>query len=262
MRRNLRGETQLHVACIKGNFKMAKKLIDEGHPVNERDNLNWLPIHEASNYGFTDIVDLLIKHGAKINDSISPITPLHDASQNGHFQVVKLLLKAGALTYVFSKEGYTPLDFLVKYKEDNEKDLSGSDLALYKELHDYMLKSIRSKDKMYKVKRVVGGEENYIALENEADNDYDHNDDQDQDGFAGRNKENSVSKRAEKMERKKADKMNDLLYFDDEDESNKASCSEKEGGKKKKAVNEYKYAMSGIGSKSTTTSGGGFNLIS
>jgi hypothetical protein len=37
VKRNLRGETQLHVACIKGNFKMAKKLIEEGHPVNERE---------------------------------------------------------------------------------------------------------------------------------------------------------------------------------------------------------------------------------
>ena len=37
VRRNLRGETQLHVACIKGNFKMAKKLIEDGHPVNERE---------------------------------------------------------------------------------------------------------------------------------------------------------------------------------------------------------------------------------
>ena len=63
-----------------------------------------MPIHEASNYGFADIVDLLIKNGAKVNDSIGPITPLHDASQNGHFDVVKLLLKAGALCYVFSQE--------------------------------------------------------------------------------------------------------------------------------------------------------------
>jgi ankyrin repeat protein len=47
---------------------------------------------------------LLIKNGAKINDSLGPITPLHDASQNGHFDVVKLLLQAGALCYVFSQE--------------------------------------------------------------------------------------------------------------------------------------------------------------
>ncbi len=130
VKRNLRGETQLHVACIKGNFMQAKKLIDDGHPVNERDNLNWLPIHEACNYGHVEIVELLIKHGAKINDSIGPITPLHDAAQNGHLEVVKLLLKAGALTYVFNHDGYTPLDFLCKYKEENEKKMSPADLAL------------------------------------------------------------------------------------------------------------------------------------
>lgn len=130
VKRNLRGETQLHVACIKGNFSQAKKLIDDGHPVNERDNLNWLPIHEACNYGHVEIVDLLIKHGAKINDSVGPITPLHDAAQNGHLEVVKLLLKAGALTYVFNHDGYTPLDFLCKYKEEFENKLSPDDLSL------------------------------------------------------------------------------------------------------------------------------------
>ncbi len=29
VKRNLRGETNLHVACIKGNFKMVKKLLEE-----------------------------------------------------------------------------------------------------------------------------------------------------------------------------------------------------------------------------------------
>ena len=57
---------------------MAKKLLEEGHPVNERDNLNWLPIHEASNSGHVELVELLIKYGAKVNDHIGPITPLHD----------------------------------------------------------------------------------------------------------------------------------------------------------------------------------------
>lgn len=30
--------------------------------------------------GHAEIVDLLIKNGAKINDSIGPITPLHDVN--------------------------------------------------------------------------------------------------------------------------------------------------------------------------------------
>ena len=50
----------------------------KGHPVNERDNLNWLPLHEACNYGHTEMVDLLIRSGAKVNDLLGPITPLHD----------------------------------------------------------------------------------------------------------------------------------------------------------------------------------------
>lgn len=52
--------------------------IIKGHPVNERDNLNWLPIHEACNYGHVEIVEILIKYGAKVNDMMGPMPPLHD----------------------------------------------------------------------------------------------------------------------------------------------------------------------------------------
>jgi NF-kappa-B inhibitor-like protein 2 len=53
-------------------------LLRQGHPVNERDNLNWLPIHEACNYGHVEIVEALIKYGAKLNDMMGPMPPLHD----------------------------------------------------------------------------------------------------------------------------------------------------------------------------------------
>ena len=139
----MRGETHLHVACIKGNFKMAKKLLEEGHPVNERDNLNWLPIHEASNYGHVELVELLIKYGAKVNDHIGPITPLHDASQNGHFEVVKLLLKAGAMSYIFSQDGYTPLDYLCHYRETNKNKITNEEMDLFKEIYEIMSNDIR-----------------------------------------------------------------------------------------------------------------------
>ncbi len=43
-----------------------------------RDNFLWTPLHEACNYGFIDIVRILLKHGAKYNDQDGPITPLHD----------------------------------------------------------------------------------------------------------------------------------------------------------------------------------------
>ena len=74
---------QLSLQEIFINFKQATDETDQcmkGHPINERDNLNWLPIHEACNYGHLELVDLLVKNGAKINDLLGPITPLHDVS--------------------------------------------------------------------------------------------------------------------------------------------------------------------------------------
>lgn len=68
VKKNEKGESQLHRACIAGNLAMVRRLIDQGHPVNVRDHAGWLPLHEAANHGFTEIVDLLLDNGATIND--------------------------------------------------------------------------------------------------------------------------------------------------------------------------------------------------
>lgn len=52
VKKNEKGESQLHRACIAGNVAMVRRLIDQGHPVNVRDNAGWSPLHEAANHGF------------------------------------------------------------------------------------------------------------------------------------------------------------------------------------------------------------------
>lgn len=47
-------------------FNFAAKI--QGHPVNVRDHAGWLPLHEAANHGFTEMVELLLDNGATIND--------------------------------------------------------------------------------------------------------------------------------------------------------------------------------------------------
>ena len=68
IKRNQKGESQLHVACIKGNENLVRKFLDQGHTVNVRDNCGWLPIHEACIHGHIKIVKLLLDKGAWIND--------------------------------------------------------------------------------------------------------------------------------------------------------------------------------------------------
>ncbi|KAM3928619.1 tonsoku-like protein [Leptodactylus fuscus] len=112
-RRNEKGETVLHRACIEGNSKMVRSLLEKGHPLNPRDYCGWTPLHEACNHGHLDIVQLLLDRGAHINDAGGPlcegITPLHDALSSGNFHVAQLLIKRGASVTQKTTKGATPL---------------------------------------------------------------------------------------------------------------------------------------------------------
>lgn len=68
IKRNLKGETDLHKACINGKMQVVQHLLEQGHPVNTRDYCGWLPIHEACICGHKEIVELLLEKGAAIND--------------------------------------------------------------------------------------------------------------------------------------------------------------------------------------------------
>ncbi|KAL7671377.1 hypothetical protein ACOME3_006276 [Neoechinorhynchus agilis] len=113
--RNAKGETPLHLACIRGQLKNVKKLIEASrHPINVRDNNGWLPLHEAINHNHLEVARYLLEHGGAINDrgAAEGITPLHDACQNGLLAMIELLLDHGANPAIRSMEGKTPLDDL------------------------------------------------------------------------------------------------------------------------------------------------------
>ncbi|XP_064410086.1 tonsoku-like protein [Latimeria chalumnae] len=120
-RKNEKGETALHRACIEGNLKQAQYLVEKGHPVNPRDYCGWTPLHEACNHGHLEIVQLLLDHGVNINDpggsKCEGITPLHDALNCGNFEVAELLINKGALVTLRNTKGKTPLDSLQDWIE-------------------------------------------------------------------------------------------------------------------------------------------------
>ncbi|XP_011172842.2 tonsoku-like protein [Solenopsis invicta] len=141
IKRNEKGETQLHVACINGDVAAVERLLSSGHSVNVRDHCGWSPLHEAANHGYVEIAELLLKHGAEINDpggmSCQGVTPLHDAASCGHFSMMELLLQRGADVTRTTRDGDTVLDCLEAWK-DRVEDLSPKDLveydAMYKKL--------------------------------------------------------------------------------------------------------------------------------
>ncbi|XP_072313998.1 tonsoku-like protein [Eucyclogobius newberryi] len=126
-KRNEKGETSLHRACIDGNLKQAQYLIEQGHPVNPRDYCGWTPLHEASNHGHYDIVAVLLDRGAYINDPGGPlcegVTPLHDALACGNLAVARLLIERGASVTFRTSRGDSAMDTLCHWKKTYSREL-------------------------------------------------------------------------------------------------------------------------------------------
>lgn len=147
VKKNAKGETKLHEACINGNYQLAKMLIDQGHAVNVRDNAGWLPLHEASIHGFRDLVELLLDSGAQsaINDkggtSCEGITPLYDAASNGNLSVVQLLLERGARATVKTDFNETPYEALIRWNSEFGHKLSPSEKEFYETIKQRLMES-------------------------------------------------------------------------------------------------------------------------
>ncbi|XP_067644461.1 tonsoku-like protein [Eurosta solidaginis] len=146
IKRNNKGETQLHQACIAGNIELVSRLLDQGHVVNVRDHAGWIPLHEACNHGHRDIVELLLDRGAAvaINDkgglSCDGITPLYDACSNGFLDVVELLLDRGADTAIKTDFGETCLNGLDKWR--SQANLTEGEQAQYEVIRGRLLTTL------------------------------------------------------------------------------------------------------------------------
>uniref|UniRef100_A0A667WSG0 Tonsoku-like protein n=1 Tax=Myripristis murdjan TaxID=586833 RepID=A0A667WSG0_9TELE len=126
-KRNEKGETSLHRACIDGNLKQVQFLVEQGHPVNPRDYCGWTPLHEACNHGHYEIVALLLERGANVSDPGGPlcegVTPLHDALACGNFKVARLLVERGASVTVRNSKGETPMETLRQWQGTYSREL-------------------------------------------------------------------------------------------------------------------------------------------
>jgi ankyrin repeat protein len=115
------GVTALHEAARRGCLKIAHLLIDAGADVEAMDDggitvLHEAAIHPSSKEAFdsepTDIVDLLLAHGADINAHYGPkkATVLHCAAAQGNIAMACHLLQNGARTGATDADGKTALD--------------------------------------------------------------------------------------------------------------------------------------------------------
>ncbi|KAM4706217.1 LOW QUALITY PROTEIN: tonsoku-like protein [Rhinophrynus dorsalis] len=167
-RRNEKGETVLHRACIEGNIKLVQCLLEKGHPLNPRDYCGWTPLHEASNHGHLEIVQLLLDHGVNVNDPGGPlcegITPLHDALSNGNFEVAQLLIRRGASVTQKNKKGVTPLGSLQEWAHMYGKHLDQETRKTCKETESLLREALAGRVKIGQ-NEVTGGHERSVFLE-------------------------------------------------------------------------------------------------
>ena len=104
---NLRGETPLMLAAIKGDQELAEKLIGMGASVTA--DYGWTALHYAASTGQTEMTRFLIKKGADVNARTRRgVTPLYMAARIIATPTVDVLLKAGADKTLCNDQGISP----------------------------------------------------------------------------------------------------------------------------------------------------------
>lgn len=108
--------TLLHITG--DNIDMCKYLLDHGLDINSYSSEYYTPLYIACKYGYTNLVETLLKSGADTNCKCccgnDTITPLAIACDRGYEKIVALLIKYGADTNFVSKFGISILIYAIK----------------------------------------------------------------------------------------------------------------------------------------------------
>ncbi|KAJ8674286.1 hypothetical protein QAD02_005548 [Eretmocerus hayati] len=113
-RKNHNGETILLVECRKNHIDNVKMLL----AANPKPNLNtccaagWTPLQECADFGYIDMLSLLLKEGADPNfQGFEGRTALHEAAKSNYTEIMKLLLEYKADKDISDSHGKRPIDY-------------------------------------------------------------------------------------------------------------------------------------------------------
>jgi ankyrin repeat protein len=106
---NAEGITPLGVACVAGNWRLAKFLLERGAKAEPQGGQPVLLAAAATEEDDPVGVQLLLKHKAKVDtrDSLNR-SALHEAAHAGHVEIMAVLLAAGADVHGRDDAGRTP----------------------------------------------------------------------------------------------------------------------------------------------------------
>ena len=106
---NAEGITPLGVACVAGNWRLAKFLLERGAKAEPQGGQPVLLAAAATEEDDPVGVQLLLKHKAKVDtrDSLGR-SALHEAAHAGHVEIIAVLLAAGADVHGRDDAGRTP----------------------------------------------------------------------------------------------------------------------------------------------------------
>lgn len=105
------GFSPLHWACLAGRTNITEMLLNQGARINATNMGDDTALHLAASHGHLDCVQLLLKNKADVNAlNEHGNTPLHYACFWGHQQITEELLGYGAQANVANVDGDTPVD--------------------------------------------------------------------------------------------------------------------------------------------------------
>jgi ankyrin repeat protein len=106
-------------ACWIGDLERVTTLLQQGAPLEGRDNLGRTPLMLAA-HGEPDIIKLLLAHGARLDamENDGDI-PLSNAAEHGGLAGVQVLVAAGSDLNHVNRYGQTPLDLAARGGRDD-----------------------------------------------------------------------------------------------------------------------------------------------
>ncbi|MBN3296933.1 ANK1 protein, partial [Amia calva] len=105
---NKSGLTPLHLVAQEGHVPIADLLVKQGAPVYAATRMGYTPLHVACHWSPCVVLLLSMCCWVCLSSQVG-FTPLHQAAQQGHTDIVTLLLKHGAMPNELTTNGISAL---------------------------------------------------------------------------------------------------------------------------------------------------------